>query len=138
MPVRGTKPKPDGQKRNRVKPTHDWTEVLDAPFEGGPDLPTRDKGWPARTAQWWSVVRAMPHCVLWSDADWEFALDTALIAAEFHGGDMRVAPELRQREKILGTTMDARRDLRVRYVSEKPAEEAQGVTSLADYRSSIA
>ena len=138
MPVRGTKPKPDDQKRNRVKPAHDWVEVVDAPFEGGPDLPVRDKGWPARTVQWWSVVRAMPHCVLWSAADWEFALDTALIAAEFHGGDMRVAPELRQREKILGTTMDARRDLRVRYVSEKPAEEAQGVTSLADYRSSIA
>ena len=30
----GRKPKEDGQKRNRVKPVHDWTEVTDPPCDG--------------------------------------------------------------------------------------------------------
>jgi hypothetical protein len=142
MPVAGRKPKPDGQKRNRVKPTHDWVEVADVPFAEAPKLPSRmpdGRGWPAWTKRWWSTVSAMPHCVLWDDSDWQFAIDTALIAAEFHRGESRVATELRQREKILGTTMDARRDLRIRYVSqEAELEEAADVTSLADYRDALA
>lgn len=98
---------------------HEWTEVVDVPFDGvRPGLPRRKGGWPASTKRWWETVSRMPHCVLWSDADWQFALDTALLAAEFHEGNVRVAGELRQREKILGTTLDARRDLRIRYVDE--------------------
>jgi hypothetical protein len=34
LPVSGRKPKEDGQKRNRVKPVHDWTEVTDPPCDG--------------------------------------------------------------------------------------------------------
>ena len=142
MPVAGRKPKPDGQKRNRVAPVHDWTEVPNVPFAGGPKLPARmpdSKGWPAWTKRWWKAVSSMPHCALWEDGDWQFALDTALIAAAFHSGDTKSATELRQREKILGTTVDARRDLRIRYV--EPAaelEEAAGVTSIDDYRASLA
>jgi hypothetical protein len=139
MPVAGRKPKPDGQKRNRVKSAIDWVDVVDVSFVGGPKLPRREQGWPTRTKRWWTVISAMPHCVLWSDADWEFAIDTALLAAEFHAGDMRVAPELRQREKILGTTMDARRDLRIRYVTRSAEVEGAGdVTNLDDYRDALA
>jgi hypothetical protein len=135
MAVRGTKLKPEGQSRTRHRPTHEWVEVPDVPFADGPALPRRKGGWPAGTKRWWAVVSAMPHCRLWSPADWQFALDTASIAAPFHEGDMRVATELRQREKVLGTTMDARRDLRIRYV-EAPGEvdEDSGVTRLDDYR----
>ncbi len=138
MPVAGRKPKPAGQARHRVQPVHDWSEVPNVPFEGGPDLPaTRlgDRPWPGRTLDWWAAVSTMPHCVLWSPSDWQYAIDTALVAAEFHGGDTRAATELRNREKVLGTTADYRRDIRVRYVDpaaevEKPAE----VTSLDEYR----
>lgn len=140
MAVRGTKPKPEGQKRNRVKSPIDWVEVVDVPFEEGPVLPATEP-WPNQTRAWWGAVSRMPHCVLWSEGDWQFALDTARVAAAFHAGDVRVAAELRQREKILGTTVDARRDLRIRYV---PAGEVEpdvstpaGVTSLDDYRASI-
>lgn len=91
--------------------------------------------WPAETRRWWRAVSRMPHCSLWTDADWQFALDTACVAAAFHAGDARVASELRQREKILGTTADARRDLRIRYVPpEEPTEEAPGVAVMATYR----
>jgi hypothetical protein len=44
----------------------------------------------------------MPHAVLWDESDGRFALDTALIHAAMHAGDVRVATELRNREKVLG------------------------------------
>ncbi len=139
MPVAGRKPKPEGQSRNRNKPTYDWTEVEAVPFMGGPKLPGRMPNglpWPSATKQWWKVVSAMPHCVLWSPSDWEYALDTAFLKALFHmQGQTSVATEIRNRERVLGTTADYRRDLRVKYVEVK-ADQGQpaGVTSLDDYR----
>lgn len=90
--------------------------------------------WPAETRRWWLAVSRMPHCVIWTDADWQFAIDTACVAAAFHAGDARVAGELRQREKVLGTTTDARRDLRIRYVTPEAPEEAPGVAVMDRYR----
>lgn len=135
MPVAGRKPKPEGQKRNRVKPTYDWVEVVDVPFDG--DRPEADPDWPARTRRWWSVLSTMPHCVLWRASDWEFALDTAEIAAKFHAGDLKLAAELRARDKILGTTADARRDLRIRYVDAVTAETPANVTAIGEYRDMV-
>lgn len=78
----------------------------------------------------------MPHCVVWSPSDWQFAIDTALVAAEFHDGKVAAATELRNRERVLGTTADFRRDIRVRYIDPDAAErpEVAGVTSLDEYR----
>ncbi len=138
MPVAGRKPKPQGQAVNRNKPVHDWTEVPDVPFDGGPELPeVRVNGdpWRRRTRDKWVSWSSMPHCVLWGPAEWDFALDAIELAAQFHSGDSKVATELRNREKVLGTTMDYRRDLRIRYVA--PADDTPsdaGVTKLSDYR----
>ena len=136
MPVAGRKPKPDGQKRNRHKPTHEWTEVVDVPYAGKPPALSREVGWPPATKRWWRSVSRMPHCALWAETDWQFAQDTAVLHKAFAEGDLRIATELRQREKVLGTTADARRDLRIRYV--QPEEESDvdsgNVTSLAKYR----
>jgi hypothetical protein len=92
--------------------------------------------WPRRTLRWWDTVSHMPHCVLWDESDWEFAVDTAHVAAAFHAGDARFANELRQREKHLGVTMDSRRDLRIRYVDavEEPAADSAVVTAMDAYR----
>lgn len=128
MPVGGAKPKPRDQIRHRVPPVHDWTEVEDVPYRGpAPLLPHRYRtlveddsqhrvrvDWPARTRKWWSVVSSMPHCVLWTQADWEDALDTAEVHARFVEGAN--GTELRIRSKRLGLTLDDRRDLRIRYV----------------------
>jgi hypothetical protein len=145
MPVSGRKPKPEGLKRNRVQSPIDWSVVPNTPHTGGPKLPRREQGWPAMTQRWWKAVSTMPHCRLWSDSDWSFALDTAIVAAAFHSGSVAAAAELRHREKLLGTTLDARRDLRIRYVdpgakaeAEDQGEEAvPGVASLDDYRASL-
>jgi hypothetical protein len=38
--VPGTKPKPDDRRRNFSKPTHEWAEVPDEPYDGKvPSLP---------------------------------------------------------------------------------------------------
>lgn len=126
MPVAGRKPKPGAINRN--KPTHEWTEVENVPFADGPDLPAHPRGddWNPTTLDWWDDVRTMPHARLWTRSDWRFAFDTALIANRFYEGDAKAATELRNREKVLGTTADYRRDLRIRYVA--PVEERQTTT----------
>lgn len=151
MPVPGRKPKPEGQKRNRM-PVLEWTIVPNVPNERRPRLPkwsrrfmpmndgdTQPRDWPAATLRWWEVVSAMPHAALWEPSDWQFAYDTALVVAAFHCGMVRFAKEVRDREKILGTTADARRDLRIRYVDPSDGSIAAGeyhasVTAMADYQ----
>jgi hypothetical protein len=140
MPVTGRKAKPAGQAVNRHKPTHDWVEVEDVAFAGGLKLPARrtnGRTWDKRTRAKWEAWRTMPHCKLWGSAEWDFALDSIELAALMHDGDPKHATELRNREKVLGTTLDFRRDLRIRYV--EPAQQdvgdgEAGVTNIADYR----
>ena len=113
MPAAGPKPKPDGTTVHRNPLVHDWTEVVAVPYVG--ERPSIGRA-PAATKRWWAVISTMPHCVLWTPADWQFAVDTSRIHAAFARGDMVRAQELRVREKVMGTTYDALRDLRIRYV----------------------
>jgi len=154
MAVAGAKPKEDrSQIRHRNPPAHEWTEVVDVPFEGAPPLPDRDdpdwadgkprelsghaNGWPVSTKRWWRVVSRQPHAKLWTAADWEYAAATAETHARFAEGwkGCATGAELRMREKLLGMTMDARRDLRIRYI---PVPEDNplpaNVTRMADFR----
>lgn len=146
MPVSGRKPKSAGQAVNRNKPTHEWTEVVDAPYAGKrPELPEtrtimtqfgpKDVPLHAMTQAWWDAVSTMPHCRLWTASDWAFAVTTAVVADAAFCGGVGAATELRNREKVLGTTIDFRRDLRIRYIDAEPAPEAPPeVTRLDDYR----
>lgn len=139
MPVTGAKLKPPGQSVTRHKPVHDWTEVENVPFADGPKLPPKradGRTWVKRTKDKWDAWRAMPHCRLWGETEWDFALDSIEVAALFHeSGEMKYATELRNREKVLGTTLDFRRDLRIRYVDPQSQGDSEaGVTNIADYR----
>lgn len=106
----------------------DWTEVVDVPFEDGVSrelLPLgRNKKWHALVVRWWKVVRIMPHCVLWNEADWIFAEETALMKHEYISSEEKhttAATEIRRREDQMGTTLEARRKLRIRYVEQAQA-----------------
>jgi hypothetical protein len=141
MPVKGRKPKPEGQALNRNKLAHVWSEVPDLPFDGKvPALPKRIGGWSARARRKWLVWSRMPHCRLWTSGDWDFAIDSLEVAERFYAGDRAAATELRNREKVLGTTADYRRDLRIRYVDPDAQDKADAereeaaVTKLDDYR----
>ena len=115
----------------------DWIEVVHRPFEDGPPLPALQRSgrpWPAWTRRWWRAISRMPHCVLWTAAEWRYALDTAMVAAAVHSGDLKQAKELRQREAVLGTTLDARRQLRIRYVDDTADRKAAGPAAIESYR----
>jgi hypothetical protein len=131
MPAAGRKPK-EGDKRNRMPPVHEWRQIERRPFTGKPlvtlpakrSVSTKDGSvelplLPA-TKAWWRAVSRMPHCSLWSETDWQFAMVTALVADAAFRGDLKAVSELRQRERVIGTTDDARRDLRIRYVDPEP------------------
>lgn len=133
MAVVGRKPKPEDQRRNKVQPRHDWLDVLDEPYNGTkPALTIRRKA----TVAWWEAVSSMPHCIIWTPTDWQFALDTARIHSAFVGGDLARAGELRLRENQMGTTFDALRDLRIRYVAGVAAEEEKP-TAIDEYRKAL-
>jgi hypothetical protein len=138
VPVKGRKPQQFGVSNNRHRPVHDWTEVENVPFEEGPELPefrADGRSWPERTKAKWEAWRRMPHAKLWQPSEWSFALDTLELAAEFHKtGEPKFGSELRNREKVLGTTLDYLRDLRTRYVEPEPDRPAAAVAALADYR----
>lgn len=150
MGVPGRRPKPAGERRNRHQLAHEWTEVEDTPYDGDvPHLPPRyvtnpETGkmqralWPAATRRWWQTLSAMPHCRLWTPADWQYALDAAELHARWVTGGKH-ATEMRIREKQMGTTLDARRALRIQYVPAKAKSTEQagppaGVVNLDDYR----
>ena len=138
MPIPGPDPKPAGQARHRIKSPHDWVEVENVPFEGGPDLPefrADGRQWSDRIRAKWDAWRSMPHAKLWSAAEWDFALDTIELAAlMLEKQSSNLATELRNREKVLGTTVDFLRALRIRYVEPKTGGAPAGVTNIVDYR----
>jgi len=141
MAMAGRKPA-DRPTVTRHKPTVDWTEVVNAPYTGPkPTLPESrmvmtPKGelqeFPieARTHAWWEAVTTMPHCVLWHPSDWQFALDTAMVHADAAHGKTTAMAELRMREKVMGTTVDARRDLRIRYI--EPEQDGPTIAAVAN------
>lgn len=139
MPALGRPAKPAGQAINRNKLVTEWIEVEDTPNMGvHPRLPTRKPVWPKRTRAKWRAWCLMPHAKLWGQAEWDYALDAIELAARFHEGTAKgmEITELRNREKVLGTTLDYRRALRIRYVPVKADVDASGtVASLDDYRS---
>lgn len=107
-------------------PSADWVDVVDVPYSGPspdlPKLPNRQR-WNGLVVSWWAVVRVMPHCALWTPTDWHFAVETALMKhelwAEVKAGEglrSTLATEVRRREDQMGTTAEARRKLRIRYV----------------------
>lgn len=156
MALPGTKPVADrSQVRRTNKPTEgsEWVEVADLPFNG-PALGDRELSaeyaadkpgpgicvdWPAGTLDWWEAVRTMPHAARWSRAEWRIARDAAEVHARFVEGwkGCATGSELRQREKQLGMSADARRDLRIRYVKPPETDTAplpSNVSRLDDFR----
>lgn len=117
----------------------EWQDVPDAPYAGSgserdlPDIPGLP--WYETTVAWWNVVRRMPHARLWTEADWLFAIETAVLKnqiwGEIFGGALpaNLLSEERQRIALLGMTMEQRRKLGIRYVDPAafPDEFPQGL-----------
>lgn len=148
MAIGGAKPKPPGQAVTRVPQKFEWLEVPDRPNPNPPPMPARRprmntnrkwvaRAWPEACAEKWDIWSRMPHTVVWTKADWDWAADAlhaAAMAMEITS-DPKWDDRLRQYEKVMGTTRDALLTLRIRYT--EPVAEAgadAGVARMADYR----
>lgn len=139
----------------------DWIDVVDIPYTGPtPTLPKSPgdgrRKWHEPAVAWWDQIRQMPHCVIWSPTDWLFALETVYMKHKFWNdyvnGELHstLATEIRRREDQMGCTGEARRKLRIRYISPDevdgvpenslPAEPGAGakVTDISDRRRRLA
>ena len=144
MALPGREPK---DRRHGRTPVAEWTEVENRPFAGRPLPKMPGVKWRSAVNTWWLTVSTMPHCELWSESDWTFAVDCALLKQiwwdQFASKDSTphstLSTEIRRREDTMGTTVEARRKLRIRYVpvedepDQAPADAAK-VTSLSDRR----
>ena len=136
MPQGGARPKPDGETVTRHVKQLPWTDVPNVPNQSGPRLPARaadGSKWHRRVVAKWAAWRAMPQAAMWGEAEWEHARDSIEVAQRFYLGDTRAATELRSREKVMGTTLDARLGLRMRYV-DPPEPKLAVVVAADDYR----
>ena len=78
----------------------------------GPELPEGFE-WPAATVTWWETWRLSPQAKTFTDTDWSFLVDTAVMHAEFWLGDRSVAGELRLRVAKFGATPEDRMRLKI-------------------------
>jgi hypothetical protein len=78
----------------------------------GPELPD-SYDWPDATLTWWQTWRASAQASKFTDTDWSFLIDTAVLHAEFWLGNRSVAGELRLRAAKFGATPEDRARLRL-------------------------
>lgn len=118
MAGRGPAPKPSVERRRRNKPAEPTTFVSPDGQAHGPELPDTHE-WPAATELWWQTWRESAQAQTFTDTDWSFLLDTAVLHAEFWLGDRSVAAELRLRAAKFGATPEDRARLKLE-VGEPP------------------
>jgi len=87
--------------------------------------------WPAATRAWWEMLEFHPLKGEFTEMDWSYLLDTALLHADFWSGNLKQAPELRLREAKYGFTPEDRARLRITFAQATEAEidTARKVTS---------
>ena len=78
----------------------------------GPELPD-SLDWPDVTREWWETWRRSAQAKTFTDTDWSFLLDTAVLHMEFWDGDRSVAAELRLRAAKFGATPEDRARLKI-------------------------
>ena len=128
MAGRGPAPK-DRSRRIRPGKDHVPQSVVSPDDEvRGPELP-EGEDWPAQTRRWWETWRRSPQAQTFTDTDWDFLLDTAVLHAQLWNGHMTAAAELRLRVAKFGATPEDRARLRLQI---KAPGELDVTTNAAD------
>jgi len=84
--------------------------------------------WPLATRGWWRMWSDSPLSADFTEADWSYLLDTAVLHAAYWKGDMKQAAELRQRVAKFGQTPEDRARLRIQFAAADEADEKRGKT----------
>jgi hypothetical protein len=113
MAGRGPAPKETrSRERDQRRRDEQLTVVQPDGKMHGPELPEA-LAWPDATVQWWLTWRQSAQAQKFTDTDWSFLLDTAVLHAEFWLGDRSVAAELRLRAAKFGATPEDRARLKL-------------------------
>lgn len=110
MSGRGPAPKDPSQRARRNRA--DVTVVESDGGVHGPELPDTYE-WPPETRAWWETWRTSAQAKTFTDTDWSFLLDTAVLHAEFWMGKRDLAAELRLRAAKFGATPEDRARLKL-------------------------
>ena len=105
---KGTRSRARDQRRDEAE----LTVVADDGKVRGPEL-SESFDWPPETRTWWATWRRSAQAQTFTDTDWSFLLDTAVMHAEFWLGDRSLAAELRLRVAKFGATPEDRARLRM-------------------------
>lgn len=111
----GRGPAPSGTRsraRDQRRADADVVTVVPDDVVRGPELPEGFE-WPAQTEAWWQSMRSTPQAQTYTDADWSFLIDTAVLHAEFWLGNRALAAELRLRVAKFGVTPEDRARLKL-------------------------
>lgn len=123
MAGRGPAPKPE-DKRARTNADPVPKTILPFRRSEPPALPD-DIDWHPRTREWWAMWAASPQAVGFTDTDWSFLLDTALMHHAMWGKQQwTLAAEVRLRVSKFGATPEDR--ARLRMVFSDPDEKPSG------------
>ena len=127
MAGRGPAPKETRSRaRDQRRVDQSLTVIQADDIARGPDLPV-GIDWPDATREWWETWRKAPQAQTFTDTDWSFLLDTAILHMEFWDGDRSVAAELRLRTAKFGATPEDRARLKIAVGEprDKPAPRTQ-------------
>lgn len=113
MAGRGPAPKPAAQRRRRNADPVPEIQVVPDQVRRGPELPAELVEWPKATLDWWDTWRVSAQAQTFTDTDWDFLLDTALLHAELWTDNTSVAAELRLRVAKFGATPEDRARLKL-------------------------
>ncbi|WGH92104.1 hypothetical protein QDX21_07110 [Auritidibacter ignavus] len=125
MAGRGPSPKPSDRKVRRNK-DHTATHVIEFIPGVQPDLPEGVIDWPEQTREWWRMWAESPLSESFTQSDWLFLLDTALLHGMLWSGDMSVMPELRIRVAKFGATPEDRARLRIQFADADDKDQRRG------------
>jgi hypothetical protein len=122
MAGRGPAPK---DRSKRARRNDDGINKIVLPFTRAPqpELPNGAENWPTRTREWWKMWGEAAQAELFTAADWEFLLETALLHARFWAGEAGFAAELRLRVAKFGATPEDRQRLRMEFAEDRPVNK---------------
>lgn len=126
MAGRGPAPKDPSEVRRRNRPERLTVLETDGQVHG-PDLPD-GVDWPDVTRDWWDTWRRSAQAQTFTETDWSFLLDTAVLHMDFWDGNRAVAPELRLRAAKFGATPEDRARLKIAVgepSDKKPAQRTR-------------
>jgi len=130
MAGRGPAPKPAATRRRRNKPeVAPPPPVIPDDELRGPDLPdvVGEDGWHSRTVAWWLTWRKSAQAQNFTETDWDFLIDTALMHhTMWSKGRWEFAAELRLRSAKFGATPEDRMRLKIQINQPAPLKAATG------------